>query len=203
LNWQKSLGPLLITLGVAWIGFRATIKQSERNFEAQIKTALLSRNTEIDNKLLEMKLTQFIEAQVLIDQFCNCISDYCANVNNWNDRKRDGLDELLSEYESKHKVLEEQCYKAFLLLGTAESKLLFLGKKAVHQHMLSLYDEAVSIYKDTYLNTSMDEWKKDDWNNYNKKIKEDIFKLKELKRTLMFTLGKEINNEHNTLLKRN
>lgn len=188
--------PILGTLIAAFLGFRATLKQTERNFAAQIKTALLSRNTELDAQFLEIKLKHYMEVQDLIDQFANIVTDYCANVRNWNDHKRDSNNDSLYEHEKKHSKLQDDFYKGFLLLASAESKLLILRKSAAHQIFQSLNATANTIYQSVYL----DQQKVDKWDEYNQNILALVEEFKEDKRQLMSKIGDELNQEHHLLL---
>lgn len=190
--------PILGTLVAAFLGFRATLKQTERNVAAQIKTALLSRNTELDAQFLGIKLKHYMEVQHLIDQFANIVIDYCANVRNWNDHKRDNNSDSLYEHEKKHSKLQDNFYKGFLLLASAESKLLILRKSVPHKIYQSLNSKANHIYHKVYL----DQQKVDEWDEYNQEILALVEEFKESKRQLMSNLGDELNQEHNMLLNR-
>lgn len=198
----KQVLPLLITLAVAWLGFKATLKQAEKSFDAQLKTALISRNTELDKQFIEMKLSHFMEAQNSIEQFNNTFSDYCANVRNWNDHQRDGNYEKLPYCDEEHTKLERECYAAFLILSCAESKLLILGKLEVHQNFQKYREHARQIYRTVYLKKSSKGWEEKDWNEYTKNIQEQSDELNEYKRALMKQLGEEIENEHNKQINR-
>ncbi|WP_372374040.1 hypothetical protein ACDI10_07485 [Vreelandella venusta] len=194
----KILFPVLGTVAGAVIGYFSMRKQTERNFDAQIKTAVLSRGTELDIQFLNKKLMHFMEVQNLIDQFASIVADYCANVRNFNDHKIDNELELLSECKKKHSVLNDEYYKGFLLLGAAESKLLILGKTESQKIHHSLYERADYIFKNVFI----DKNKIESLDAYTEEILSLVQEFKGLKRHLMTTLGEDINNEHNKLLKR-
>lgn len=198
----KQVFPMIITLAAAYLGFKATLKQAERNFDAQLKAALISRNTELDKRFVELKLSHFMEAQSSIEQFNNIFSDYCANVRNWNDHQRDGNYKKLPYYDEEHAKLERECYSAFLILSNAESKLLISGKLEVRQTIQEYRELARKIFLTVYLKKNVDGWKKEDWNEYTKNIENQSKKLSEFKRNLMERLGEEIENEHNKQINR-
>ena len=66
--------PILGTVIGAFLGYSASKNQTDKAFEAQIKTALLARNTELDTQFLNAKLEHFINVQNLIDEF----GKYCS-----------------------------------------------------------------------------------------------------------------------------
>lgn len=185
--------PILGTVIGAYLGYIASRKQAEKNFEAQIKTAVLARTTDLDSRFLEIKLEHFMEMQTLIDQFTNTVADYSANVKNWNDHKQNGNAELQVQTRNKHSTLQEDFYKGFLLLGSAESKLLVLGKTKMLDTFESLTEKSKRIYESVYIQN-------DDISN------DDISRLvedfKRLKYQLLIELGNEIEAEHARLLQR-
>jgi len=185
--------PILGTVIGTLLGYKASMRQTEKNFEAQIKTAVLTRNTDLDSRFLENKLKHFIEAQNLIDQFINTISDYCANVKNWNDHKKNGNAELQIKAKSNHEELQREFYKGFLLLGTAESRLLILGKSEIHKPFNLLNKKSKEIYESVYIEKE---------SRPNNEITELVEDLKRIKYSLFTELGKEIELEHTKLLQR-
>jgi hypothetical protein len=185
--------PILGTVIGGLLGYRATKHQADKNFEAQMETASLARSTELDLQVLEAKIQYFLQSQELIDQFTNIVADYCANVKNWRDHNKANNAELQVEKKDKHLNLEASFYDGFLLLGSAESKILMLGKPELHDIYMKFNSKAKYIYKTVHIeNNTLD----------NDLIDSLIEEFRELKMNLLKKLGEEFEYEHNKLLKR-
>jgi len=185
--------PIVGTIIGGVIGYFSTRKLAEKNYEAQIKAALVSRSTELDARLLETKLAKFEELQNLIDLFVNYVADYCASVKNWKDHLTSGNEEKQEKTKKKVLDLQTKYYDGFLLLNSAESKLLLLGQYETHDKYKELNKLAKYIYETVYMK------------NYeisNNEIDELVEKFKEVKVIIFKQIGKNMESEHNKLLQR-
>lgn len=185
--------PIIGTVIGGVLGYFSSKNLATKNYEAQIKAALVGRSTELDSRLLETKLIKFEESQNLIDLFVNYVTDYCASVQNWNDHYTNKNIEKQEEVKKKALALQQKYYDGFLLLGSAESKLLLLGQYDIHDKYNELNKIAKQIYETVYINNT-------DFSN--NQINDLVDNFKEIKVELFKQIGVKIEVEHNKIINR-
>jgi len=183
--------PIIGTVIGGVIGFFATRKAAELNHDTQIKIASLGRATELEKEFYTRRIVRLDELVNCLDDFNQCVIDYCTDIKNWIIHKNNGNIEKADETKDRIKSSEACFYESFLPLLNAEAKLLILGHHELQAEFRAFGEYAQSVYKAVH--TGNTKLTTDEVNNH-------ISTLKEKRKALYTQIGEHEMREHNKAL---